>query len=79
MQSLTNDETPIVVRNFNQFKTALENANDGDVIFIDGGSIILDYNTNTTIGYSDKKITIKRKTGSSHIMLTGIKNIKFQN
>lgn len=78
VQSIANDETPIVVKTFNQFKTALENANDGDVIYVDGNAIILDYDTNATIGYPNKTITIK-KNGSTHILLTSTKNIKFQN
>lgn len=78
IQSIANDETLLVVKNFNQFKTALENANDGDVIYLDGFSIILDYDTNVTIGYPDKTITIK-KNNSAHILLTSTKNIKFQN
>ena len=79
VQSITNDEAPIIAKNFNTFKEALENANDGDVIYITGNSIVLDYDTNATIGYSDKTITIKRISGSDHILLTGTKNIKFQN
>ena len=79
LKSIALDETPIIVKNFNQFKNTLENVNDGDVIYLDGGAIILDFDTNTTIGYSDKTITIKRRNGSSHILLTGTKNIKFKN
>ena len=79
VQSIANDETPIIVKNFKQFNEALKNANDGDVIYLDGSAIILDYDTNATIGYSDKTITIKKKSGSAHILLTGTKNIKFQN
>lgn len=79
IKSIANDETTIVVRNFNQFKAALENANDGDIIELDGSAIILDYDTNAIIGYSDKTITIKKKSGSTHILLTGTKNVKFQN
>lgn len=79
IKSIANDETTIVVRNFNQFNAALENANDGDIIELDGSAIILDYDTNAIIGYSDKTITIKKKSGSAHILLTGTKNVKFQN
>lgn len=79
VQSIANDETSIIVKNFKQFNEALKNANDGDVIYLDGSAIILDYNMNATIGYSDKTITIKKKSNSAYILLTSTKNIKFQN
>lgn len=79
VQSISNNETTIVVKNFSQFKSALESANDGDVIYLDGNSILLDYDISATIGYPDRTITIKKKDSSTHILLTGTKNIKFQN
>lgn len=71
-------EPTVIVKNYAQLESALDQAKDGDVIGVSAGIAI---KTNVNIGSSDKHITLKRMTAESYILVsvgkTTFENITF--
>lgn len=76
MDASAADEVTVTAYSFTQLYTALNRANDGDVIGIKGG--IIDINAIESFGFPDKHITIRRMDSSACLRLES-SNLTFQN
>lgn len=79
MQVIAKTDAPSkVCSTFSSLYQALIQANDGDVIGIDG-AIIMNTAIDVTLGYTDKHITLVRMDADAHIEVNASQKTKIQN